>query len=135
MTPSSVGSFFDYTNTNKITPQQHLNISTFQLSPEIVFTLSRERKFTDLYHACKVNTFTRQKAIVCRVRRGCLLCVMCSGVGSCWSLRSLVIKVIKDFESVKLCLYNYIFLIYNYIESDLHFFLKMTLMTNDLNDP
>ena len=42
--------------------------------------------------------------------------------------------VIKDFESVKLCLYNYIFLIYNYIESDLHFFLKMTLMTNDLND-
>ena len=59
---------------------------------------------------------------------------MCSGVGSCWSLRSLVIKVIKDFESVKLCLYNYIFLIYNYIESDLHFFLKMTLMTNDLND-
>ena len=56
-------------------------------------------------------------------------------MGSSWSLRSLVIKVIKDFESVKLCLYNYIFLIYNYIESDLHFFLKMTLMTNDLNDP
>ena len=55
-------------------------------------------------------------------------------MGSSWSLRSLVIKVIKDFESVKLCLYNYIFLIYNYIESDLHFFLKMTLMTNDLND-
>ena len=54
-------------------------------------------------------------------------------MGSSWSLRSLVIKVIKDFESVKLCLYNYI-LIYNYIESDLHFFLKMTLMTNDLND-
>ena len=50
-----------------------------------------------------------------------------------WSLRSLVIKVIKDFESVKLSLY-----IYNkyklYRGLTRTYFLKMTLMTNDLND-
>ena len=73
---------------------------------------------------------SRVKSNSCCARCDCLLCVMCKGrVGSSWSLRSLVIKVIKDFESVKLCLYNYIFLIYNYIESDLHFFFE-----NDLND-
>ena len=89
MSPSSVGSFFDYTNTNKITPQQHLNISTFQLSPEIVFTLSRERKFTDLYHACKVNTFTRQKAML--LRAAWLFVVRHVQ----WGVELLVVKVIS----------------------------------------